>query len=105
MFKVFIENQFKAVDINSDGTVGLDEYRQDVTTSSFVSIIDEMVVCIINICNIDVCTAGDHILTVFIKTYSAVTVDVNSLELVLNEDLEHGRECIIGLANTVDLDS
>jgi len=32
MFKVFIENQFKAVDINSDGTVGLDEYRQDVIT-------------------------------------------------------------------------
>merc|ERR1712179_576429 len=32
MFKTFIENQFKAVDINSDGTVGLDEYRQDVIT-------------------------------------------------------------------------
>jgi len=32
MFKTFIENQFKAVDINSDGTVGLDEFRQDVIT-------------------------------------------------------------------------
>lgn len=32
MFKTFIENQFKAIDINSDGTVGLDEYRQDVIT-------------------------------------------------------------------------
>jgi len=32
MFKVFIENQFKAIDINSDGTVGLDEFRQDVIT-------------------------------------------------------------------------
>merc|ERR1711970_871193 len=32
MFKAFIENQFKAVDINSDGTVGLNEYRQDVIT-------------------------------------------------------------------------
>jgi len=32
MFKVFIENQFKSIDINSDGTVGLDEYRQDVIT-------------------------------------------------------------------------
>jgi len=32
MFKVFIENQFKAVDINGDGTVGLDEFRQDVIT-------------------------------------------------------------------------
>merc|ERR1712002_109560 len=31
-FKVFIENQFKAIDINSDGSVGLDEYRQDVIT-------------------------------------------------------------------------
>merc|ERR1711887_468921 len=32
MFKTFIENQFKAVDIDGDGTVGLDEYRQDVIT-------------------------------------------------------------------------
>jgi len=32
MFKVFIENQFKAVDIDGDGTVGLNEYRQDVIT-------------------------------------------------------------------------
>merc|ERR1711887_292794 len=31
-FKVFIENQFKSIDINSDGSVGLDEYRQDVIT-------------------------------------------------------------------------
>merc|ERR1711970_870691 len=39
MFKTFIENQFKAVDINSDGTVGLDEYRQDVITrGAFVNI-------------------------------------------------------------------
>merc|ERR1711909_184161 len=32
MFKAFIENQFKAVDIDGDGTVGLNEYRQDVIT-------------------------------------------------------------------------
>jgi len=32
MFKVFIENQFKSIDINADGTIGLDEYRQDVIT-------------------------------------------------------------------------
>jgi len=32
MFKVFIENQFKAVDIDGDGTVGLNEFRQDVIT-------------------------------------------------------------------------
>jgi len=32
MFKTFIENQFKAVDIDGDGTVGLNEYRQDVIT-------------------------------------------------------------------------
>merc|ERR1712142_1435019 len=39
MFKSFIENQFKAVDINSVGTVGLDEYRQDVITrGAFVDI-------------------------------------------------------------------
>jgi len=32
MFKVFIENQFRAIDINADGSVGLDEFRQDVIT-------------------------------------------------------------------------
>merc|ERR1712002_494535 len=32
MFKIFIENQFKAVDINSDGLIGVDEYRLDVIT-------------------------------------------------------------------------
>merc|ERR1711887_100543 len=32
MFKAFIENQFKTIDIDGDGTVGLDEYRQDVIT-------------------------------------------------------------------------
>merc|ERR1719369_1379815 len=31
-FKVFIENQFKSIDINGDGSVGLDEFRQDVIT-------------------------------------------------------------------------
>merc|ERR1712198_81888 len=31
-FKVFIENQFASIDINCDGSVGLDEYRQDVIT-------------------------------------------------------------------------
>jgi len=31
-FKVFIENQFKAIDIDGDGTVGQTEYRQDVIT-------------------------------------------------------------------------
>jgi len=32
MFKAFIENQFKSVDIDGDGTIGLNEYRQDVIT-------------------------------------------------------------------------
>merc|ERR1712106_778487 len=32
MFKCFIENQFKAIDIDGDGTIGLNEYRQDVIT-------------------------------------------------------------------------
>merc|ERR1711874_256373 len=31
-FKVFIENQFKAIDIDGDGTMGHNEYRQDVIT-------------------------------------------------------------------------
>jgi len=31
-FKVFIENQFKSIDIDGDGTVGHTEYRQDVIT-------------------------------------------------------------------------
>merc|ERR1711962_565354 len=32
MFKCFIENQFKSIDIDGDGTIGLNEYRQDVIT-------------------------------------------------------------------------
>merc|ERR1711887_378608 len=42
MFKVFIENQFKAVDINGDGIVGLDEYRQDVSTRGAYTDITEI---------------------------------------------------------------
>jgi len=42
MFKTFIENQFKAVDINRDGTVGLDEYRQDVITRGAYTDISEI---------------------------------------------------------------
>jgi len=33
-FKVFIENQFKAIDVDGDGTVNIEEYRQDVITRS-----------------------------------------------------------------------
>jgi len=32
MFKAFIANHFKSVDIDGDGTIGLNEYRQDVIT-------------------------------------------------------------------------
>merc|ERR1719309_419245 len=74
-------------------------------TSIFVSCIDELVEGIINLCNISIGTSGDDILTEFIKTYSAITIDVNSLELILNEDLEHGRECVILFAYTVILNS
>jgi len=31
-FKCFIENQFKSIDIDGDGTIGQNEYRQDVIT-------------------------------------------------------------------------
>jgi len=41
-FKVFIENQFKSIDINGDGSVGLDEFRQDVITRGAYSDIAEI---------------------------------------------------------------
>jgi len=34
MFKVFIENQFRSIDVNGDGLIGVDEYRMDVITRS-----------------------------------------------------------------------
>jgi len=38
-FKTFISNQFKSIDINGDGMVGLDEYRLDcITRSAFVDV-------------------------------------------------------------------
>merc|ERR1711887_421647 len=38
-FKVFIENQFKSIDIDGDGSVGLNEYRQDcITRGAFLDI-------------------------------------------------------------------
>jgi len=42
MFKHFIENQFKSVDIDGDGTIGLNEYRQDVITRGAYSDIAEI---------------------------------------------------------------
>ncbi|XP_042889300.1 sarcoplasmic calcium-binding protein, alpha-B and -A chains isoform X3 [Penaeus japonicus] len=43
-FKTFIANQFKTIDVNGDGMVGLDEYRLDcITRSAFADVkeIDE----------------------------------------------------------------
>jgi len=74
-------------------------------TSSFVSITHKFVVGIVDLSNVSVGTTGDDILTVFIKTNGTITIDVNTLELVLNESLEHGRELSIALVDTVDLDS
>jgi len=38
-FKTFIDNQFKTIDVNGDGIVGVDEYRLDcITRSAFADI-------------------------------------------------------------------
>jgi len=41
-FKCFIENQFKAIDIDGDGTIGQNEYRQDVITRGAYSDVAEI---------------------------------------------------------------
>jgi len=41
-FKVFIENQFKAIDIDGDGTIGQNEYRTDVITRGAYSDVTEI---------------------------------------------------------------
>merc|ERR1712002_731995 len=41
-FKVFITNQFKTIDVNGDGVVGVDEYRLDcITRSAFAKLCTE----------------------------------------------------------------
>jgi len=42
MFKVFIENQFRSIDVNADGLIGVDEYRLDVITRSAFTDIKEI---------------------------------------------------------------
>jgi len=42
MFKAFIENQFKAVDTDHDGLIGLKEYRQDAITRRSFSDVAEI---------------------------------------------------------------
>merc|ERR1712198_599159 len=39
-FKVFVENQFKSIDVDGDGTIGQNEYRQDVITRAAIAEID-----------------------------------------------------------------
>lgn len=41
-FKTFIANQFKTVDVNGDGMVGVDEYRLDCITRAAFSSIQEI---------------------------------------------------------------
>jgi hypothetical protein len=41
-FKIFIENQFKTIDVNGDGLVGVDEYRLDCITRAAFSSIEEI---------------------------------------------------------------
>ncbi|MGZ1137459.1 EF-hand domain-containing protein [Lactobacillus delbrueckii subsp. bulgaricus] len=41
-FKTFIANQFKTVDVNGDGMVGVDEYRLDCISRSAFSSISEI---------------------------------------------------------------
>jgi len=41
-FKTFIENQFKTIDVNGDGLVGVDEYRLDCITRAAFSSIEEI---------------------------------------------------------------
>jgi len=74
-------------------------------TSCLIGIVNKMVEGVVNLFNIGISTTGDNILTVFIKSYGAITVDVNSLELVFNEGLEHGWELVVALVDAVHLDS
>jgi len=41
-FKVFITNQFKTIDVNGDGVVGVDEYRLDCITRSAFANVEEI---------------------------------------------------------------
>jgi len=57
-FKVFIGNQFKTIDVNGDGMVGVDEYRLDCITRSAFADVGEIDAAYDKLCSEDDKKAG-----------------------------------------------
>merc|ERR1711970_932343 len=57
-FKVFIGNQFKTIDVNGDGMVGVDEYRLDCITRSAFADVAEIDAAYDKLCSEDDKKAG-----------------------------------------------
>jgi len=69
-FKTFIGNQFKTIDVNGDGIVGLDEYRLDCITRSAFADVKEIDDAYAKLCSPDDVKVGGIGLARYQQLYS-----------------------------------
>jgi len=69
-FKTFIGNQFKTIDVNGDGIVGLDEYRLDCITRSAFADVKEIDDAYAKLCSPDDVKVGGIGLARYQELYS-----------------------------------
>jgi len=69
-FKTFIGNQFKTIDVNGDGIVGLDEYRLDCITRSAFADVKEIDDAYAKLCSADDVKVGGIGLARYQELYS-----------------------------------
>ncbi|CAL4145488.1 unnamed protein product, partial [Meganyctiphanes norvegica] len=69
-FKIFIERQFKTIDVNGDGSVGVDEYRMDVISRAAFDDVAEIDASFEKLCNDEDREAGGISLPRYTELYA-----------------------------------